>query len=230
MGALRILIVDDERPIRRFLKATLASEGYRIFEAVDAQTALEASVSVRPDVIFLDLGLPDKDGVEVAKEIRSRSSIPIIILSVRDEEADKVAALYAGADDYLTKPFSNAELLARLHAVLRRWMPHSKNQVFKTGRLTVDIERRLVSVDDNPVHLSPTEYTVLKTLVMQAGKVVTHKTFFQEVWNKAEMAVKADHLLRVTISNLRSKIEPDPDRPVYILTEPLIGYRLSYKP
>ncbi len=220
---LRILIVDGEKAIRRFLKARLASEGYRIFEASDSQSAIKVFFSAHPDVILLGM-----DGVEVVREIRSCASVPIIIISVRDKEADKVLSLDAGADDYLTKPFSSAELLARVRAVMRRWMPNSKEHVFKTDKLTFDIGRRLAQVNDRPVRLTPTEYTVLKILVLKAGKVVTHQQFFQEIWNKPEPTGKVEHLLRVIISNLRSKIEPDPDRPTYILTEPVIGYRLHF--
>lgn len=225
----RILVVDDDKPLRRILKATLQTEGYRIFEAFNGESALEASISVRPDVIILDLGLPDKDGIEVAREIRSRSSTPIVILSVREQEADKVAALDAGADDYMTKPFSAQEFLARLRAVMRRLIPHEKDEIFRTGDLVFDAGKRAVTFREMPVHLTPTEYEVLKALVIKAGKVVTRSQLFQTVWNKSEGMGRVDHLLRVTISNLRSKIEPDSARPSYILTEPGIGYRLSEK-
>jgi two-component system KDP operon response regulator KdpE len=225
-NTLRALVVDDEKAIRRFLKATLESHGYIVFEAAEGREALEMAVSCHPDVILLDLGLPDIEGLQVTREIRKRSQTPIIILSVRDQEADKIAALDAGADDYLTKPFGAGELLARLRAVLRRLLPQEEDPVFKTGKLSVDFSTRNVRLKDQPVKLTPTEYDVLKVLVLKAGKVVTHHQLLQEVWNKTEDLEGVAHLLRVTISNLRGKLEPDPDRPTYILTEPGIGYRL----
>ncbi len=225
-NGLRILVVDDEKSVRRFLKAALGSQGYRIFEAQDGQAALDALNVALPDVIFLDLGLPDRDGVKITQEIRQRSQIPIIIISVREQEEDKIAALDAGADDYLTKPFTVGELLARLRAVMRRLMP-GNDQVFKTGELMFDLGKRTVKVQNQLIRLTPTEFEVLKILVLKAGKVVTHKQLFQEIWNEDENREKIDHLLRVTISTLRSKIEPDPARPSYVLTEPCIGYRLS---
>lgn len=227
MDSARILIVDDEKTLRRVLKTTLRTGGYRIFEAADGNSAIEASHRVHPDVIILDLGLPDRSGVEVAREIRSRASVPIIILSVKDQESDKVAALDAGADDYLTKPFGTPELLARVRAVMRRWVPQGKDQVFKSGKLVFDVSKRSVTFAGEPVRLTPTEYDVLKALVLKAGKVVTRGHLFQEIWNKTEGMEKVDHLLRVTISKLRNKIEPDSALPAYILTEPGVGYRLS---
>ncbi|MDD5066981.1 MAG: response regulator transcription factor [bacterium] len=223
---IRILIADDERSIRQFLKISLSSSGYDIFEAATGKEVLEGSVSFHPDVIILDLGLPDMDGLDVIRDIRIRAKTPIIILSVREEVPDKVAALDAGADDYLTKPFSITELLARLKAVMRRLLPADQKEVYQVDKLAIDITKRQVLVNGNPVNLTPTEYDVLKLLILHAGRVLTHKQILQEVWNKDEALEGVFHLLRVTISNLRSKIEPDPDRPVCILTEPGIGYRL----
>ena len=223
---VRILIVDDEKAIRRTLRASLASRGYIVTEAATGTEALEKSVSSHPDVIILDLGLPDIDGIEVIGEIRKRAKTPIIILSVRDEIADKVAALDAGADDYLTKPFSITELLARLKAVMRRLLPMDQEEVFQAGTLSIDVAKHQVAIKGNQIGLTPTEYDVLKLLVLNAGKVVTHKQILEEIWNKPDDMEGVLHLLRVTISNLRSKIEPDPDRPAYVLTEPGIGYRL----
>ena len=223
---VRILIVDDEKAIRRTLRASLASRGYIVTEAATGTEALEKSVSSHPDVIILDLGLPDIDGSEVIGEIRKRAKTPIIILSVRDEIADKVAALDAGADDYLTKPFSITELLARLKAVMRRLLPVDQEEVFRAGTLSIDVAKHQVAIKGNQIGLTPTEYDVLKLLVVNAGKIVTHRQMLEEIWNKPDDMEGVLHLLRVTISNLRSKIEPDPDRPVYILTEPGIGYRL----
>ena len=222
----RILIVDDEKTIRRFLKATLTSYGYNVFEATNGAEALEASVSTHPDTIILDLGLPDMDGVDVTREIRKRTKTPIIILSVREDETDKIAALDAGADDYLTKPFNAGEMLARLRAVMRRLLPRNDEAVFKVGKLTMDIAKHSVELKARPIHLTPTEYDVLKVLILNAGKVMTHGQILKEVWNKTEDLEGVSHLLRVTISNLRNKIEPNPDRPSYVLTEPGVGYRL----
>jgi len=223
---LRILVVDDEKAIRIFLKASLSSHGYNVFESVTAEEALEKLVSAHPDAVILDLGLPDMDGVEVTKEIRKRSKMPIIILSVREDAMDKVAALDAGADDYLTKPFSTKELLARLRAVMRRLLPAEREEVFRIGKLSMDVTKHRVTVNGDEVNLSPTEYDILKLLILNPGKVLTHRQILLEVWNKSEDFEGILHLLRVTISNLRSKIEPNPDRPIYVLTEPGIGYRL----
>ena len=224
---IRILIVDDEKTIRRFLKATLISQGYNVYEAVNAKEALEYSVSSHPDAIILDLGLPDMDGTEVTRQIRKRAKTPIIILSVRESEADKIAALDAGADDYLTKPFNAGEMLARLRAVMRRLLPQNERSVFKVGKISIDISKHSVEIKAREVHLTPTEYDVLKALVLNTGKIMTHGKILKEIWNKNEDFEEALHLLRVTISNLRNKIESNPDRPVYILTEPGVGYRLS---
>jgi two-component system, OmpR family, KDP operon response regulator KdpE len=223
---LRALIVDDERTIRRFVRVALVSQGYSVQEASHGSEALEEAVSFHPDVIILDLGLPDRDGLEVTREIRKRAKTPIIILSVRDQETDKIQALDAGADDYLTKPFSAGELLARLRAVMRRLVPQTGATIFKAGDLSVDIAQHQVEAKGKFLQLSPTEYEVLKVLIMNSGRVVTQKQLLAEVWNKTEALEGASHLLRVTISNLRNKIEPDPDQPTYVLTEPGVGYRL----
>ncbi|MDP2924354.1 MAG: response regulator transcription factor [Candidatus Omnitrophota bacterium] len=223
---LRILVVDDEKAIRSFLGASLSSHGYNIFEAATAKEALEKSVSSHPDMIILDLGLPDIDGVEVLRRIRKRSKIPVIILSVREDAADKICALDIGADDYLIKPFSTGELLARIRALMRRLSPLQTKEVFQIGKLSMDVLSRRVMVDGREVDLTPTEYDILKLLILNVGKVLTHRHILQEIWNKAEDLEGVLHLLRVTISNLRSKIESNPDRPTYILTESGIGYRL----
>ena len=223
---LRILIVDDEKTIRRFLKAILLSHGYTVFEASSGLEALEGSISCHPDAIILDLGLPDRDGLEIISDIRKRAKTPIVILSVRDQETEKIKALDAGADDYLTKPFSAGELIARLRAVMRRLVPQDETTVFQAGQLCVDIAKHTVELDGRAFELTPTEYEILKVLIVNAGKVVTQKQILKEVWNKTEDTEGASHLLRVTISNLRDKIEPNPDRPIYVLTEPGVGYRL----
>jgi two-component system, OmpR family, KDP operon response regulator KdpE len=223
---LRILVVDDEKSIRSFLKTSLSAHGYSVFEAASGKEALTESVEAHPDAIILDLGLPDIDGKEVIARIRKRTKTPIIILSVRDDPAEKISALDAGADDYLTKPFSVGELLARLKAVMRRLLPIEKEEILNSGKLAMDITKRQVTLDNKEVSLSPIEYDILKLLIFNAGKVITHKQILHEVWNKTEDYEGILHLLRVTISNLRGKIEPNPDRPSYILTEPGVGYRL----
>lgn len=226
---VRVLIVDDEKAIRRFLKTTLSSNGFTISEASCGKEALEMSASFHPDVIVLDLGLPDMDGIEVTRLIRQKTQVPIIILSVREAESDKISALDAGADDYLTKPFGAGELVARLRAILRRLARNQDDPVFATGKLSVDFSKRLIKVGEKDIQLTPTEYDVLKVLVLNAGKVLTHSQLFEKVWDRKGADFEGlDHLLRVTISNLRSKLEPNPTRPTYILTEPGVGYRLKY--
>lgn len=225
-SGLRILVVDDERSIRRYLKAILSSHGYGVFEASNGEEALNESVSSHPDAIILDLGLPDANGIDITRKIRQRTKTPIVILSVREDESDKIAALDAGADDYLTKPFGEGELLARLRAVMRRLVPKDEKTLYNIGKVSIDISKHQVEVNGKVVRLTPTEYNVLKVLTMNAGKVVTRRHILQEVWNKTEDLEGVSHLLRVTISNLRDKIEPNPDRPSYVLTEPGVGYRL----
>lgn len=221
---IRVLAVDDERPIRRFLTASLTAHGYVVFEAADGAEALAMVITARPDLVILDLGLPDMDGVEVTRRLREWSQIPIIILSVRDQEQDKIAALDAGADDYLTKPFGIGELLARLRVALRRAATPTGEPVFTVGGLEVDLARRVVTVSGQEVQLTPTEFDLLRVLVIHAGKVVTHNQLLRQVWGVG-YADEA-HLLRVNISNLRRKIEPESSRPTYVVTEPGVGYRL----
>lgn len=226
-GGLRILIVDDERAIRRFLRASLVTHGHTLFEAATGREALASVSEVRPDIVFLDLGLPDLDGVEVTRQIREWSDVPVIILSVRDQEKDKVEALDAGADDYLTKPFGISELMARVRGVMRRSRQSGGVEpAFTAGDLLVDFSRRWVTVGGREVSLSPTEYDLLKVLVQNAGKVLTHAQMIRKIWGGG-ISEEQDHLLRVNISNLRRKIEPDPARPVYIITEPGVGYRFK---
>jgi two-component system KDP operon response regulator KdpE len=221
--AVRVLVVDDERPIRKFLKASLGSR-YTVFEATTGEEALAAVAAERPDVILLDLGLPDVDGVEITRRLREWTQIPIIVVTVREQEKDKIAALDAGADDFLTKPFGVGELMARLRAALRRSAQTESEPVFKTGGLVVDLARREVQIEGRPVALTPTEYDLLRTLVKHAGKVLTHRQLLHAVWGIAYES--ETHMLQVNISNLRRKIEPDPARPSYIITEPGVGYRL----
>lgn len=223
-NGVRVLVVDDEAAIRRYLRASLSAHGYTVFEVESGKAALEAITAERPDMVILDLGLPDVDGVEVTRLLREWTRIPIIILSVRGQEADKIAALDAGADDYLTKPFGTGELLARMRVALRRASQSQAEPVFVVDELAVDLSRRLVAVSGAEVQLTPTEYDLLRTLVSHAGKVLTHRQLLREVWGMGYE--QETHMLRVNISNLRHKIEPDPARPHYILTEPGVGYRL----
>ncbi|GIK42606.1 MAG: DNA-binding response regulator [Chloroflexota bacterium] len=221
---VRVLVVDDERAIRRFLQVSLTANGHTVFEAANGQEALELVVAHRPDLIILDLGLPDLDGIEVVRRLREWTQTPIIILSVREHETDKIAALDAGADDYLTKPFNVGELMARLRVALRHAVHPNDTPIFTTGELAVDLARRVVSLSGQEVQLTPTEYDLLKLLVTHAGKVLTHHQLLRQVWGMGYD--DETHLLRVNISNLRRKIEADPARPAYILTEPGVGYRL----
>jgi two-component system KDP operon response regulator KdpE len=226
---LRILVIDDERPIRRFLRVSLSSHGHTVFEAVTGKEALAAAAENHPDIIFLDLGLPDMDGVEVIRLLREWSVVPIIVLSVRDQEEDKITALDAGADDYLTKPFGVGELQARMRGVLRRSVQTGKTEtVFQSEQLRVDLTLRQVWVNDAEVSLTPTEYDILKLMIQNAGKVLTHRQIITKVWGAGYE--EESHLLRVNISNLRRKIEIDPARPRIVITEPGIGYRLRIYP
>lgn len=220
----RILVVDDEAPIRRYLRAALSAQGFNVYESASGEEALQAVLSHRPDIIILDLGLPDIDGIEVTRRLREWSQTPIIILSVREAEQDKIAALDAGADDYLTKPFGTGELLARMRVALRKQSSAANEPVFESKGLSVDFARRLVTVTGQEVQLTPTEYDLLKVLVTHAGKVITHRQLLRQVWGDGYDDM---HILRVNISNLRGKIEPDPSRPTYIHTEPGVGYRLK---
>jgi two-component system KDP operon response regulator KdpE len=222
---LRILVVDDERAIRHYLHAALNAQGYTVYEASCGKEALNMTVADRPDLIILDLGLPDLDGVEVTRQLREWTNTPIIILSVREQENDKINALDAGADDYLSKPFSSGELLARMRAALRHTLQNSSEPVFVSDNLRVDLSRRVVKVDGNEVSLTPTEYDLLRILVQNAGRVITHRQLLRQVWGIAYETEA--HLLRVNMSNLRRKIEPDPTRPRFIITEPGVGYRLK---
>jgi len=221
----KVLIVDDEPAIRKFLRVTLSAQAYTTIEASSGQEALSKAASDKPDIIVLDIGLPDMNGIEVARLLRQWTRIPIIILSVRGAESDKIAALDAGADDYLTKPFGVGELLARLRAALRRAAQTTSEPVFMSGNLKVDLARRLITLSGNEVQLTPNEYELLRVLVNHAGKVLTHRFLLREVWG-AEYGEEF-HMLHVNISNLRRKIEPDPARPQFITTEPGVGYRLK---
>lgn len=221
----RILVIDDEPQIRRFLRTSLGAQGYHVIEAACGKDAIVLTTTERPDVIMLDLGLPDLDGLEVIGRIREWSTVPIIVLSVRGEEADKIAALDGGADDYVTKPFGMGELLARLRAALRRRLQMDVEEpVFRSGGLMVDLAKRVVTVDGREVKLTRREYDLLRVLITHVGKVITHQQLLREVWGPG--AVHETHYLRVYIAQLRQKIEGDPAQPSYILTEPGVGYRL----
>ncbi|HJV36139.1 response regulator [Geomonas sp.] len=221
----RLLIVDDEVAVLRFLRAALDTGEFTIFEAETGHTALAAAAAVRPDLILQDLGLPDMDGVEVIKRVREWSQVPIIVLSVRESEDDKVGALDAGADDYLIKPFSVGELQARIRVSLRRSLQEAPEPVYRSGDLEVALPLRKVTVDGVEVQLTPTEYELLRLLVTHAGKVMTHTHILRQIWGAAY--ADQQNLLRVNISNLRQKIEKDPSRPRHIVTELGVGYRLK---
>ena len=220
----RILIVDDEPAIQRFLGTALDSGEFSLHQAENGHAALAAAVTTKPDVILLDLGLPDMDGVEVIRRIRQWSQVPIIVLSVRDRENDKIKALDAGADDYLTKPFGVGELLARIRVALRRSLQQAAEPVYHIDELEVDLARRRVQVRGEEVSLTPTEYELLRLLVVHAGKVLTHRQILKQIWGVAYL--EQPHVLRVNISNLRHKLESDASRPHYIVTETGVGYRL----
>ena len=222
-----VLVIEDEMPIRRFLRATLANHGYRFVEAATAQEGLTQVAAQKPDAVILDLGLPDLDGLEVTRRLREWTTLPIIVLTARGQEQDKVAALDAGADDYLTKPFGVNELLARIRVALRHAAlagRDSAEPIFKVGDLTVDLTRRQVFVHEQEVHLTPTEYKLLSILVQHAGKVVTHRQLLDAVWGPGYE--NESNYLRVHMTQLRHKIEQDPTRPRYLVTELGVGYRL----
>jgi two-component system KDP operon response regulator KdpE len=221
--SLRILVADDERPIRRFI-FTLLANSYKVFEAETGLAALQAVALHRPDVVLLDLSLPDIDGMEVIHRLREWTNTPIIVISIRDSETEKIAALDSGADDYLTKPFSAGELMARIRAALRHAYKKEAGIVYQSGDLTVNLARREVNKGDQLVSLTPIEYEILRTLINHAGMVMTHQQIIHQVWGGNPTT--EPHLLRVNISNLRRKIENDPLRPKHIITESGVGYRL----
>lgn len=223
----RALIIDDENQIRRLLKISLEKKGYDVFEAEDGISGVEAVKSVRPDILLLDLNLPDKDGLFVLTQIRSWSSIPVIILSVRNSEEDIVSLLNAGADDYLVKPFNTGELLARMNVALRHQRPDPRESKFTTGDLLIDFESRIVKLKDNEIKLTPTEYMILSFLAKNPGKIVTQDRLLKELWGP--LAQVESGSLRVHISSLRKKIEKETAQPEILITEPGIGYRLIIK-
>jgi two-component system KDP operon response regulator KdpE len=222
---LRILVVDDEPAMVGAVSALVGSAGHQVVTAYDGDTALRRLSEESPDLILLDLAMPGRDGVDVCREVRRTSTVPIIVLTGETDELAKVAALDAGADDYLTKPFGVGELLARLRVALRHSTQADGEPIFTVGGLRVDFEHRRVFVDDSEVHLTPTEYKLLTTLIRHAGKVLTHRQLLKEVWGPN--AIEHTHYLRVYMTQLRHKLEADAARPRYLLTEPGVGYRLQ---
>lgn len=224
-NAARILVVDDEPQIRRLLRVALTAHGFTVLEAATGEGAVTAAATERPDVVVLDLGLPDTDGLEVIRRLRQWTRVPILVLSVRDREPEKVAALDAGADDYVTKPFGMGELLARIRVALRRQIAEGEEPVVRLGGLTIDLAARRVTVDGREVRLTPTEYEILRVLARHPGRVLTHRQILREVWGPAYQ--DETHYLRVYVAQLRRKIEPEPARPRYLITETGVGYRLQ---
>jgi len=221
-----LLLVEDEAPIRRFLRASLTGEGYRVEEADTAKQALRLATQQPPDLVILDLGLPDGDGLDVLRGLREWSRAPVVILSARDQEKQKIAALDSGADDYLTKPFGTGELLARIRVALRHAnRTPDESAVFESGDLKVDLAARRIFTRGGEVKLTPLEYKLMATLVKHAGKVLTHTFLLKEVWGPNQ--VRETHYLRVFMASLRRKIEQDPARPRHLLTEQGVGYRLA---
>lgn len=218
-----VLVIDDEVQIRRLLRITLEANGYKVFDAENGSNGLVEAASRRPDIIILDLGLPDIDGVTVIKRVREWSKTPILVLSVRERDDDKIAALDNGADDYITKPFSTSEFLARMRVALRHIQPSADSAVFRCDDLEVDFVARTVTVKGKPVRLTSTEYSLLRFLVRHAGKVLTHHQVLKEVWGPNSLT--QTHYLRVYMARLREKIESNPSRPVHLITESGVGYR-----
>jgi len=219
-----VLIIDDETQIRRLLRVTLEANGYRVHEAANGQDGLAQAAQWNPDVIILDLGLPDMGGLTVLGRLREWSRAPVLVLSVQEGDVDKVSALDNGADDYMTKPFSTVELLARLRVVRRRAQPVEENAVFRSGDLELDLAARVVRRKGQEVKMTPTEYSLLRLLARNAGKVVTHRQLLKDVWGPAYG--DQTHYLRVYMAHLREKLETDPGRPELLITEPGVGYRL----
>jgi two-component system, OmpR family, KDP operon response regulator KdpE len=221
-----VLVVEDEQQIRRFVRTALEGEGCRVHECESARSALIDAGTRKPDLVILDLGLPDADGVAVIRDLRAWSQVPVLVLSARSEEREKIRALDSGADDYLTKPFGVGELLARVRALLRRrGRVEGDSPVFEMGEMRVDLTRRVVERDGQPVHLTPIEYRLLSVLIANAGKVLTHRQLLKDVWGPAY--VEHSHYLRIYMGQLRHKLERDPTRPRYLLTELGVGYRLA---
>jgi two-component system KDP operon response regulator KdpE len=221
------LVIDDELQMRRLLRVCLEANGYRVLEAATGTEGIAEAAQHPPDVVILDLGLPDMEGVAVLKRLREWSRVPVVVLSVRDREEDKIAALDNGADDYVTKPFSSGELLARLRVAQRHAAPSSETTVFRSGQLEVDLAARVVKLKSREVKLTATEYSLLRLFVQHAGKVLTHRQILREVWGPNY--VEQTHYLRVYLAHLREKLEANPAQPELLITEPGVGYRLVCK-
>ncbi len=222
---MRVLVIDDEVQIRRLLHVSLEKQGYEVHEAGNGEDGIRMILGKKPDVVLLDLGLPDKDGSEVLAALRAWSSVPVIILSVRNAEEEIVRLLDAGADDYLIKPFNTGELIARMRVALRHRGPPETEKVFRSGRLAVDLLNHEVTVNENPVKLTPTEYALVRILVQHAGRIITHGQILKEIWGPN--AEQDTNYLRVYITGLRKKIEEKPQLPELLITEPGVGYRLK---
>ena len=223
-----VVVIEDDPQMRRFLRTGLAANGFQVFEAETGQRGLIEAGTRKPDLVILDLGLPDTDGVAVVRSLREWSTLPVIILSARSAEEDKIQALDAGADDYLTKPFGIGELLARLRVALRhsaRTGDGPDSEIYRSGRLKVDLEKRLVYVDDQEIHLTPIQYRLLSVLVRHAGRVMTQRQLLHQVWGPS--STDNAHYLRIYMSQLRRKLEADPAKPEFLLTESGVGYRLK---
>ncbi len=223
-----IVIIDDEPPIQKLIRVTLRAHGFMVSEASTGQDGIVKVSTFRPDLVILDLGLPDLDGVDVLSRIRSWSQVPIIILTARDQEGEKIKALDAGADDYVTKPFSMGELMARIRALLRRLpMGSSEDAILRCGQIQIDLSQHTVMRGSERIKVTPTEYELLKILAQNSGRVLTHKYLLQHVWGGQQWQTESQYL-RIYIGHLRKKIEDDPARPKYIITEPGVGYRMIF--
>ncbi len=220
----RILVIDDEPQIRHFLKVALRAHGFEMIEASLGQDGLNEAVMSKPDLIILDMGLPDMDGLEVLKRLREWSEVPVIILSVKEQESTKIAMLDAGAEDYVTKPFGMGELLARIRVALRRSSKETEEPIIELGDLRIDRAKRIVTVDEHPIKLTPTEYNLLKTLGSNPGRVFTNTQLLKVIWGPNYE--HETHYLRVFVGQLRRKIEKNPSQPIHLITEPGVGYRL----
>jgi two-component system, OmpR family, KDP operon response regulator KdpE len=223
-----VLVIDDEVQIRRLLRVALEKQGYTVYDAATGAEGVRMVLGKKPDIVLLDLGLPDKDGAVVLAELRSWSTVPVIILSVRNGEEDIVRLLDASADDYVVKPFNTGELIARMKAAIRHHAPEEAQEIFVSDGLSVDLQSRAVTVDSSPVKLTPTEYGLLRLFVQHAGRILTHRQILREVWGPH--ADEETNYLRVYIAGLRKKIERNPQAPALIITEPGVGYRLAVLP